>query len=325
MIVKKHKQKTPPNNHSRYLAEQQKLKQEKTETTSQMAVTHTQEAPAELVKKSAVAIVDFENWFISLSEQYGINPNIEGLFDELSEFSLREVSFIGDFSNDELAAELPRIRVFPVTIVDSRNLNPETEKEYSDTFVNNALYQSYIRNQDVDVIVLVSGDAHFAATCSFLKRFCHKEIIVYGVRGCIAQTLQMSATKTIEMPSNYDYLLPSVKAIFEYMRDTKQAKPYWKFFYSNTLSHVSENCGIPYNTVRDAFATMLTQGYLSKTEIYEDGRPKTIYEADWNRIYAENWLPLPAKAPAPKLSDSLLDYRNNGYEYTFKAVGGSPK
>ena len=57
--------------------------------------------------------------------------------------------------------------------------------------------------------------------------------------------------------------------------------------------------------------------------IYEDGRQQAIYGVDWNKVYTESWLPLPSKTAEPMLKDSLGDYHRNGYDYTFKAVGGT--
>ena len=61
----------------------------------------------------AVAFVDYEHWYISLKNNYGLLPNIKAWFEELNQkYNLVEVNFFADFSHKSLADEIGRIRLF---------------------------------------------------------------------------------------------------------------------------------------------------------------------------------------------------------------------
>ena len=78
---------------------------------------------------SAVVFVDYEHWYISLNNNYGIRPNIKAWFEDLQKrVNVKEVLFFADFSHKNLAEEIGRIRPFTNKIIAYYSLYVNTFK-----------------------------------------------------------------------------------------------------------------------------------------------------------------------------------------------------
>lgn len=313
-----------PSLHAQYLANKHKEKKDIMAEQSTIQADNNTQPLREPNKKKVVGVVDYEHWFFGLKKHFDIKPNIKGWYEEIFQDEVREVIFFADFSREELIPELGRCRAFTNSIIDTRNPNPEYKKDYTDFIILDTLYQLNIRYPDVEKVVLVTGDGHFTSACNFLKNFCGKEVVVYGVRDRISQSLRMSASKVIEIPNNYDYLLPAAKAILNYMQETKRKKTYWYFFFSPTVTYVAENRDMPFTLVRDAMTVLIKEQYITSEKIFiDENTERNILEVDWNKVYSDGLLEIVStKSSNLSLANAQSNYTKNGYEFTFKAVQG---
>lgn len=61
--------------------------------------------------KRAMAFVDYEHWYYSYQNLYGIRPQISAWRKELeASFNLTDILVFGDFSQTPINQELPKIR-----------------------------------------------------------------------------------------------------------------------------------------------------------------------------------------------------------------------
>ncbi len=168
----------------------------------------------------AVAFVDYEHWYISLKNNYGLLPNIKAWFEELNQkYNLVEVNFFADFSHKSLADEIGRIRLFSNKIIDTRSPNG-VQKDFTDFIILDNMYQKALSSDDIGVYILFSGDGHFSSVTSFLKNFYHKEVVIYGVNGSFSKQLQETATVAYTLPSEQDISESFYRHIFDYLKNS---------------------------------------------------------------------------------------------------------
>jgi len=264
------------------------------------AVQQTQEAPvsdAPLVLvnnpnpmqkekggKLTVAIVDYEHWFYSMWGEYGIRPNIEEWFERISDNRLLDIKVYADFSKEDIFKELPRIRHFTNTIVDTRSPNARVEKDLTDFIVLNELYQLAWRRGDIEKVVLLTGDGHFSPAVSFLRTVCGMEVEVYGVRGCINTNLRLSASTIHELPGSLAYLLPCAERVFEYIDKVRKEAPWYNFCFVPLAEQVSTCYGYSLQIVKDTIETLIRQDYIRRESKYVNSQEKTVLAVDWDAV-----------------------------------------
>lgn len=174
------------------------------------------------VLPKAVAFVDYEHWYISLKNNYGLQPNIKAWFEELNtKYNLVEVNFFADFSHKSLAEEIGRIRLFSNKIIDTRSPNG-VQKDFTDFIILDNMYQKALSSDDIDVFILFSGDGHFSSVTSFLKNFYHKQVVIYGVNGSFSKQLRETANEFHILPTEQDINGSFYRNIFDYLKTSSQ-------------------------------------------------------------------------------------------------------
>lgn len=182
------------------------------------------EEPRATLPKAA-AFVDYEHWYISLKNNYGLQPNIKAWFEDLnSKFNLAEVNFFADFSHKSLADEIGRIRLYSNKIIDTRSPNG-VQKDFTDFIILDNMYQKALSSDDIEVFILFSGDGHFSSVTSFLKNFYHKQVVIYGVNGSFSKQLRETANTFYILPTEQDINNSFYKLIFDYLK-TSQSPTY---------------------------------------------------------------------------------------------------
>ena len=179
-----------------------------------------QECASQSALPKAVAFVDYEHWYISLKNNYGLQPNIKAWFEDLnSKFNLTEVNFFADFSHKSLADEIGRIRLYSNKIIDTRSPNG-VQKDFTDFIILDNMYQKALSSDDIDVFILFSGDGHFGSVTSFLKNFYHKTVVIYGVNGSFSKQLKETANVFYTLPTEQDINESFYKHIFDYLKNS---------------------------------------------------------------------------------------------------------
>ncbi len=82
-------------------------------------------------RKRAIAFVDYEHWYISLNNLYGIKPDIRAWRAILSEkYDVKSIYFFGNFSNPALRAEISKIREISSLIIETQNSAAHYKKRF---------------------------------------------------------------------------------------------------------------------------------------------------------------------------------------------------
>lgn len=240
--------------------------------------------------KRAVAFVDYEHWYISLSRNFGIKPNIGLWFDDIKKYaSLTEAIFFADFSHQSLADEIRRIRLFSNKIVDTRSGAFGSKKDFTDFIILDQIYQKALASEDIDVFVLLTGDGHFSSVVSFLKNIYSKEVGVYGVKNSFSRQLRETASWSVELPfaeeiaERYNKLILDSIVEFEKNANGKIA----------TMKSVTEIAAskpnVSINELQSAFKTLIDSGYLSQREVgLRNKRSEIALFVDWSKLARES-------------------------------------
>ncbi|MBO4453228.1 MAG: NYN domain-containing protein [Clostridia bacterium] len=228
----------------------------------------------------AVAFVDYEHWYISLKNNYGLQPNIRDWFEELNKnYNLIEVTFFADFSHKSLADEIGRIRLFSNKIIDTRSPNG-VQKDYTDFIILDNMYQKALSSDDIDVFILFSGDGHFSSVTAFLKNFYRKEVVVYGVNGSFSKQLRETASSFRVMPTEKDINDSFYGYIFDYLKTSRSPT------YNDAIKEVTEKSrakGPEKQRITNAMKSLMDAEIISERSITAGKGKKKMLFVDWEK------------------------------------------
>ncbi|MDD4164984.1 MAG: NYN domain-containing protein [Eubacteriales bacterium] len=234
--------------------------------------------------QKAVAFVDYEHWYISLKNNFGLQPNIKGWFEDLNrQFNLVEVSFFADFSHKSLSDEIRRIRLFSNKIIDTRNPYG-VKKDFTDFIILDNIYQKALSSDDIKVFILFSGDGHFSSVTSFLKNFYHKEVVIYGIKDSFSKNLQETASRTVTLPTEQDIHGNFYQLIFDYLKESSRPT-----FNDAVASVVKKSKGATKQQISASIKKLMENDYISERTLNNRGRNGIMKKqlnlfVDWDKV-----------------------------------------
>lgn len=252
--------------------------------------------------KKAIAFVDYEHWFYSMWTEFGVRPNIEEWMGFISGDHVMDIRFYADFSKEEIYKDLPRVRSFNPTVLDTRSPNAKSEKDFTDFILLNDLYRLVLVRSDIEKVILVSGDGHFSPAVSFLRNSCGLEVEVYGVRGCINTSQRLAASILHELPGTLDYLLPCSKDILSYINKVHAKASWYNFCFMPLAEQVAACYGYSLQIVKDALETLIRQGYMFRDVRYVNGKEKGILDVHWDAVARGGLTPPDVRYASTELS-----------------------
>jgi len=212
-----------------------------------------------------------------------MRPDIGEWFSMIAQsVNLTEAFFFADFSHKSLSDEIRRIRPFSNKIIDTRNTNGATAKDYTDFIILDNMYQKAISSEETDVYVLFTGDGHFSSVCSFIKNIRGKEIWVYGVRNSFSRQLQDTASKSIILPTQQQLTAHNVSLVLSSL-DTGEVSGSANL--SKLISSVAEKNRVRPEDVKTAAAELTSKNYLTeRTVTMRGGTKRTLLFVDWDKL-----------------------------------------
>ncbi len=228
--------------------------------------------------------MDYEHWYISLKNNYGLQPNIKGWFEELNQkYNLIEVSFFADFSHKSLADEIRRIRLYSNKIIDTRNPYG-VKKDFTDFILLDNIYQKALSSDDIQVFILFSGDGHFSSVTSFLKNFYHKEVVIYGIQDSFSKSLQETASSYVILPTQQDIHGSFYRHIFDYLKESPEPN------FNDAVAFVMKKCrGATKQKVSASLKKLMENDYITERSLNARRRgviPKKQLSlfVDWDKV-----------------------------------------
>lgn len=219
-------------------------------------------------RKKAIVFVDYEHWYISLNNLYGIKPDLRAWRAMLSEkYDIAGIYFFGNFSNPALRAEISRIREISNLIIETQNSNAHYKKDFTDFIMLDHIYQSAIDSDKIDAFVIFTGDGHFSSVVSYLVTKCRKEVGIYAVRDALSSQLKNSASYYVTVPTPEEHSLHIkrliIKAIDAVYADNPKPRP----TFVATVEAVSKNYSIDRDLVNNALSSLMEDGTVFQRRI----------------------------------------------------------
>lgn len=238
-------------------------------------------------RKRAIAFVDYEHWYISLNNLYGIKPDIRAWRAILSEkYDVKSIYFFGNFSNPALRAEISKIREISSLIIETQNSAAHYKKDFTDFIMLDHIYQSAIDSENIDAFIIFTGDGHFSSVVSYLVTKCRKEVGIFAVRDALSSQLKNSASYSITVPSNEELTLHIKRLIIKAINTVyeENAKPRPTFLA--TAQAVAKNSPAELDTVKSVMNSLIKDGVIFQKRI-KVGYNKSIKILAINRHLAK--------------------------------------
>ncbi len=238
---------------------------------------------------SAVAFVDYEHWYISLNNNYGIRPNIKGWFEDLQKrVNLKEVLFFADFSHKNLADEIGRIRPYTNKIIDTRSPTGAAKKDFTDFIVLDNIYQKALMADDTEAFILFSGDGHFSSVTSFLKNIYGKEVGIYAIKGCFSRQLQETASWCVTLPDEADVFGVYFRKIFEYLKNEETKKSRDLPTFAKVVDAVASDRRLERKKAVVALERLIEDGVITKRRM--GGKNGEVLFVDWEAALEKGYF-----------------------------------
>ena len=230
--------------------------------------------------------VDYEYWYISQDIEFRTLPNIGLWIDDLKKRGqINELTFFGDFTNNNLFNEIKQIRTYTNRIIDTRQTG-HFKKDYTDFIMLDHIYQKTISDPQLEQVVLFTGDAHFSSVASYLHLNCNKVVGLYGITGTVSQQLTGIANWFVEYPFPDGYLEKYIYLVIDNFQKTASDPKFYPSF-KGTASHISVSQRVDYEMVVEALSFMLAKGYLYRDDVLDETSGEIRFKflrANWNLL-----------------------------------------
>ena len=155
-----------------------------------------------------------------------------------------------------------KIRAYTNDIVETKNGGARFKKDFTDFIMLDKIYQTAYSRKSVDTFIILTGDGHFTSVVLFLKNTCHKNVIVYGVKGAFSAQLMTAAGKyyLIEPDPLAHICVHIVESLRTLERESRDAKP----TFMKTIDAVSAKSGIDKSLVKQAMEHLFEKGCISQ-------------------------------------------------------------
>ncbi len=236
-------------------------------------------------KKRAVAFVDYEHWYISMTKLFRQKPDLKKWHEEIREkYDITDILFFADFSKEQLCAEIPRIREISNTIIETQNTG-NFKKDFTDFIMLDSIYQrAFIKDND-ETFIIFTGDGHFSSVVRFLTNRCQKEVGVYAVRDAFSAQLKTSASWYVEIGKNENASNEYKRFILENFERLEKNENKVRPTFMKTVEKVSSVYNADSENIRSALQELIRDDYIYQIkERFEANKNLNVLYVDWNKV-----------------------------------------
>lgn len=241
-------------------------------------------------REKAIVFVDYEHWYYSMKNTFQTKPNLRRWRKNIAEkYSIIELLVFADFSKNEIANELSRIREVTNTIIETRNINEYQKKDFTDFIILDHIYQKAITADNIDNFIIFTGDGHFSSVVAFLRYQCNKTVGIYGVRESFSSQLKGMANWYVEIPEDSEIMIDVCQMIlqnFYYIEKQRNEKGrVIRPTFHKTVEAVAYRFDVYEETVAEALSFLIDQGYVYwNNEQVALRKTIKVYAVDWNKV-----------------------------------------
>ncbi len=252
-------------------------------------------------KKKALVFVDYEYWFYSYKNKYGIRPNVSAWRQELEQkFRIVDIMIFADFSSPSIGEELANLRSITNTIIETGTATQVRKKDMTDFVMLDYIYQSVYDRTDVGTYVIFTGDGHFQSVVKYLDQKCKKNVVVYGVDSTFSNRLKIVAKSVELLPTKQELDECYSKMILRYFSRINNKRNIMPTFWG-TIEAVAKFNSVPEDTVKASLLRLIANGYISQRDVkLNKDNVVRIVVPDWDKLKRDGVFELPPTQPPAK-------------------------
>lgn len=212
-----------------------------------------------------VVFIDYESLFWGMFNHFGETPDLDTFITDIKKRGkLENIKVFADLSKTEYAGELKKIRTITNDIIDCRNMNRESKKDYLDFIMLDSIYQTINNQPGLMQYILVTGDGHFSSVATFLRTVKDKTVGIYGVKGSIStQLIDCSswAVEIINQSLSKNHLVPKIIDTLLWIYNNKMEMTFrW------TVRQASKYHGEEETKIAAVLSKLISDGYILQKE-----------------------------------------------------------
>ncbi|MBR6006868.1 MAG: NYN domain-containing protein [Clostridia bacterium] len=236
-------------------------------------------------KKKALVFVDYEYWFYSYKNKYGIRPNVTAWRQDLEKrFQIIDIMIFADFSSPSIGEELINLRNITNTIIETGTATQVRKKDMTDFVMLDYIYQSVTDRTDVGTYVIFTGDGHFQSVVKYLGQKCNKNVIIYGVESTFSSRLKAVAQSVELLPTKQeleDCYSKMILKNFARLHNKPGAMPtFW-----GTVESVAKHNAVSEDAIKAAMLRLIANDYVVQRELnLKNQKQVRIVVPDWDKL-----------------------------------------
>lgn len=241
----------------------------------------------------ALVFVDYEYWFYSYKNKFGIRPDVGRWRAELEkEYTLADLYIFADFASAGLGEELRRLKSLTDKVTDTGTVGQRFKKDMTDFIMLDEIYQSAVSRRGIDTFILFTGDGHFQSVVRYLVHKLHKRVIIYGVSETFSRSLQAAATETLLLPLETELFASYREMLLKDLAHCAERYDIIPTFLS-TIDAVVNRYGAMPEYTRTVLQELIDEGYIyQKEQRLRFGKTVKALATDWERLIKEGlWNP----------------------------------
>ena len=103
-------------------------------------------------KPKAIAFVDYEHWYYSYKNQFGIKPDVLAWRQQLDEnYVVEDIMVFAEFGHHGIGDELSKLRNITNTIIETAQPNGHHKKDMTDFIMLDYIYQTAISRPEMEI------------------------------------------------------------------------------------------------------------------------------------------------------------------------------
>lgn len=236
-------------------------------------------------KKKALVFVDYEYWFYSYINKYGIRPNVIAWRKELEkQFQIVDIMIFADFNSPNIGEDLANLRSITNTIIETGTATQVRKKDMTDFVMLDYIYQSVYDRADVGTYVIFTGDGHFQSVVKYLDQKCSKNVVVYGVDYTFSNRLKTVARSFELLPTKQELEDCYSKMILKYFARINNKRNVIPTFWG-TVEAVAKFNSVAEDSIKSALLRLIANEYISQRDIKLSKDKQTrIVVPDWDKL-----------------------------------------
>ncbi len=234
-------------------------------------------------KQDAAVFIDFEHWAYSLSNKYGLKPEVDRFYQIVADkYDVRRINFFGKFSEPVLKSSLDDIRRVTNNIIETSTAY--LKKDFTDFIMLDYIYRDIDEYPDTDVYILFTGDGHFSSVANYLKEKKKKRVIVYAVAESVSRNLQDIADECYLLPIDSRELRLHYRMVLDNLYIIMGGKKKSYPTLSKTIQTVAKRNKVDPDYIADAVDGLMNMGIISQEYVMMGAKKRVkVIKVDWKK------------------------------------------